>query len=112
MALDYKRSAQELEKELTFARGELTSEADPSYAERLSGIVAALEWALGREAVAPASSRVAPSPDWREQHREQLWAEEIEEGVRPLPAGTSTHKAGGIAAALTWSSGYTNVTPS
>jgi len=112
MALDYKRSVQELEEELAFARDEQTSEADPAYAERLSGVVAALEWALGREAVAPASSRVSLSPDWREQHREQLWAEEIEEGVRALPAGMSTHWAGGIAAALTWSSGYTDVTPS
>jgi len=111
VALDYKRPAQQLEEELTFARGEIETERDPDYVDQLRGVAAAIEWALGREPVSPASFKVQPSPDWRGQLVEAVWAQEIESGVRVMPDGMNKHYARGMASALHWTAGDTEDTP-
>jgi hypothetical protein len=112
MALDYKRPTQELEEEIDFARGEIAIQKDADYLDQLRGIVAALEWVLGRESVSPASFQVQRLPDWRAQLLEAVRAGEIETDVRPMPEGVSKHYARGIASALRWTAGDTDITPS
>lgn len=92
-------------------QGEIETESDPNPVERLRGVVPGIEWALGREAVAPAILKVQPSPDWRQMRPEATWAAEIETGVRAMPEGMSKHYAGGLVASLFWASGQTDVTP-
>ncbi len=111
MALDYKRPTKQLENELAFARNEIGKLRGSDFADQLRGVVAAIEWALGRERVSPVSLRVQPNPDWRAQLMEAEWAGEIETGVRAMPEEMNRHYARGIASALRWTGGDTDITP-
>lgn len=100
-----------VEQALSGISGELLAQPEPSYRDRLRGSKAALFWAIGRSATAPASGRLIERPGAGDLYHEAMWADEIVTGVRPLPRSTSREFVGGVAGALMWMLRRTSESP-
>lgn len=106
------RDPEAVERELSAIAGDLRSQTDLDYLDRLRGSYEALTWGLGRLASAPASRRLIERPSPVDLFHEGMWADEIVRGVRPLPHGVTQAFAGGVAGGLMWMLHRTSDSPS